>query len=150
MIRFFTHFHQKVDKKGRTSVPSAYRELIEAGGNLKLWITADINCLDVWTEEGWNDYCDNLEKKDQFLQARDDIELAYTSLAQPVNWDSSGRILLPQIHRDLIGIDKDQDVVLVGKLGKFQIWDKNRFEAAFLHSRENLLPNRQELASRGQ
>jgi len=141
-LRFCGNYYQRVDQKGRTSVPAEYRSKLEASEIKTLFIAPALNCLEIYPESDWEEFVRSIEKLSTMRKEVEEVMLSYISPAFPAQWDSSGRILLPQNLRELVKIDKDKEVVIVGMGHKFQIWDKGEWEKAFNEARSRYDHNR--------
>jgi MraZ protein len=128
--RFKWHGLSNVDRKGRLSVPAAYRQAIEArGGGRDIMMSRHpsapcIVCYDRGTEDEVDR--DLKEQKRIELERGDKTSFItrnrgiYMSSAE-VSWDPSGRVILPDYLRDRAGIT---DAALFVAFGDgFEIWD---------------------------
>ena len=59
---------------------------------------------------------------------------AMVASANDVELDSVGRLLIPQRHRELAGLDRE--LVMHSVLDRFEIWDKARWELRFQKAQE--------------
>ncbi len=59
----------------------------------------------------------------------------------------NGRITIPPDLREIAGLEKE--VVLVGELIKFEIWEKNRWEKEFQRSKESFGTDSESLSEFG-
>ena len=117
-------FRFKVDGKGRVSLPSKFRKVLQED----LVITPDLEGkhLMVFEPQGFNDWVSTLFK-DRFGEFNSsnrqhlDFRRALKSRAFGVEVDSAGRILLPLEQRSQVGIERD--VAIIGNTGYFEIWD---------------------------
>lgn len=123
---FHGTFVQRIDEKGRVSIPVSYRELLRAE-NDRLFVTNfkvdETRCLDAYLPSQWR----NLEAR---LRGREDLspeairffQHYYFPGAHECQLDKQGRLLVPPLLRDHAGLVKD--VVFTGSVSKFQIWDR--------------------------
>ena len=119
----------KVDKKGRVSVPAAYRSALAGQG----W--EGIVCLPSLTSPAL-DGCDLafMEKISSeqgqginaFSSAQDPLSSAIFAAARQLAFDSEGRIVLPEVFLKHAGIT--DTACFVGRGQTFQIWEPKRFE----------------------
>jgi len=119
----------KVDKKGRVSVPAAYRSSLAGQG----W--DGVVCLPSLAYPAL-DGCDLafMEKlsADQsqginaFSRAHDPLSSAVFAAARQLSFDSEGRIVLPEAFMTHAGIT--DTACFVGQGQTFQIWEPSRFE----------------------
>ena len=120
----------KVDEKGRLKLPSAFKQLVDAGSVTQFYVTStDGKSAEVWPLPEW-------EKREEQLADASEMDEAvrkYLSLTsyygQQVEMDSQGRVLLPQILRSAAGLD-DQDAVVIGMRTYIEIHNRKAFEAS--------------------
>lgn len=120
----------KVDEKGRLKLPSAFKQLVDAGSVAQFYVTStDGRSAEVWPLPEW-------EKREAQLadaSEMDDAVRKYLSLTsyygQQVEMDSQGRVLLPQILRSAAGLD-DQDAVVIGMRTYIEVHNRKAFEAS--------------------
>lgn len=135
-----------LDAKGRLAIPARFKEVLEKTGDDRLIITSHKECLWAYSLQDWL----VVEQKALQLSEHDTAAIAYfdffISGAQecPVK---NGRITIPCELRDHAGLQRD--IVLVGELKKFTIWDKDRWEAAFSRAKEEFDRASKELADMG-
>jgi MraZ protein len=120
----------KVDEKGRLKLPSAFKQLVDAGSVTQFYVTStDGKSAEVWPLPEW-------EKREAQLADASEMDEAvrkYLSLTsyygQQVEMDSQGRVLLPQILRSAAGLD-DQDAVVIGMRTYIEVHNRKAFEAS--------------------
>jgi MraZ protein len=124
---FHGTFEQKIDEKGRVSIPVRFRELLRAE-NDQLFVTnfkvEDTCCLDAYTPSQW-------QRLTERLRAREDLppeairfyQHYYFPGAHECQLDKQGRLLVPPHLREHAGLVKE--VVFTGGGSKFQIWDRD-------------------------
>lgn len=120
----------KVDEKGRLKLPSAFKQLVDAGSVAQFYVTStDGKSAEVWPLPEW-------EKREEQLADASEMDEAvrkYLSLTsyygQQVEMDSQGRVLLPQILRSAAGLD-DQDAVVIGMRTYIEVHNRKAFEAS--------------------
>ncbi len=128
-----THFlgtHQnKLDAKGRVSVPAPFRAALRAlasgaggeGGGLVLRPAHTHPCIEAWPEAIFHDLAGPLDRLDLFSEAHDDLAAALYADAYPVEADKEGRIVLPDALITHAGLG--EGVVFMGLGRIFQIWE---------------------------
>lgn len=130
MPLFLSTHVNKVDKKGRVSVPASYRSALAGQG----W--EGVVCLPSLVNPAL-DGCDLafMEKlstdQSQGIQAfgrsKDAFSSAVFAAARQLPFDSEGRIILPEAFIKHAGIM--ESACFVGQGQTFQIWEPGRFEA---------------------
>ena len=127
---FRGRFHHNIDAKGRTSLPSRFREVLQASEETHLVVTNFFDeCLVAYPLAEWEE----LEKKiSELSMMREEVvafQRFFLSGASECTIDRLGRILIPVPLRQYSGLDRE--VVFVGMGKKFEIWDKQRWEEKF-------------------
>ena len=120
---FFGQYEHNIDDKGRITIPSQYRDLLDTGA----YITRGFeNNLMIMPTEDF----DSLYHKIRGLSitnedARDLARLIFANAAL-VEIDKSGRVLIPQFLRSAINLEKS--IMLVGIGPYFEIWSSDNWE----------------------
>jgi len=123
---FYGEFIHTIDGKGRLIIPAKFRETLRENTIDKLFVTRGLeHCLFVFTPHEWNIIVAKL-KEQPFtkVKARDFMRL-FLAGACEVECDRQGRIMLPQSLLRWAGIRKD--VMVIGVLNRFEIWDEERW-----------------------
>lgn len=128
----FGEFRFKVDSKGRVAVPSEFRKVLS--GDLVVSRELTDKCLYVFRPDTFNEWVEGLfEDKFGGFKSSDRRQVKMRTMlkarAKREEVDSSGRVMLNQQARDAVGITKD--VVLVGNVGYFEVWDAAAFDEEF-------------------
>src|SRR5882757_10390202 len=123
MARFTGTYVNKVDKKGRVSVPAPFRATLEALGaplvNVKP--TPDRRALDGVTEGYMDEVQRRLDALDLYSPEREALEIREFSETLQLQMDPEGRIILPRLLIDMAGIG--ETVAFMGMGSRFQIWE---------------------------
>jgi MraZ protein len=136
-----------IDNKGRVGIPPRFKELLKAIGDPRLIVTHIEQCLVAYPHKDWLDLEEKLGQLSQVDRDIRSFKRFFVSGACECSLDSQGRILIPPPLRDFAHLEKE--VVLVGQLKCFEIWEKNRFEEEFARSLKNLPILEDKLASLG-
>lgn len=143
-----THFlgtHQnRLDAKGRVSVPAPFRAALRvlADGNGNDEGTAGLilrpshkhPCIEAWPPAIFAALGNPLERLDLFSEAHDDLAMTLYPDAYPAETDREGRIVLPDWLVAHAGL---ADTVTFMGLGRtFQIWEPEAAERRRLEARE--------------
>ena len=113
-----------LDAKGRMAIPSRYRERLLADGVQQLILTLDHRgqCLLLYPLSVWEAIERELIGAPNLLAVVDQLKHTLIGHATECEPDGQGRILLPGMLRELVGIDRQ--VALVGLGNKFELWDE--------------------------
>ncbi len=129
---FVGTFEHSLDEKGRVVLPSAFRAQLAERGYLSQLDT----CLGLWTEEGFADVTERLTGKIREGLAPQGALRSFAANAHEVRPDSQGRITIPQRLRTFAGLDRD--AILIGNVGRAEIWDASRWAALSAEADESL------------
>jgi MraZ protein len=120
------HVHT-IDAKNRMSLPSGFRQELQARSEHAPILTNAHECLDLYPYEDWLEF----EERIVSIAAVDPEAQAYTrwmvSGATPCPIDKNGRILVPPHLREHAGLQREVTVAGVGP--KIELWEKARFDA---------------------
>jgi MraZ protein len=131
MTQFMGTHQNKLDAKGRVSVPAPFRAALKTpdGGNgthLVLRPSHKHPCIEAWPEAIFEELAEPLNRLDLFSEEHDDMAAALYADAYPVEADKDGRIVLPD---ELVTFAGLTDAVVFMGLGRiFQIWEPGAAE----------------------
>lgn len=126
---FMGSFPHTIDTKGRVSIPKDFRaQLAGSGDNLEFVITWGMSghCLWAYPRETWEEMLSKI-RNSKPSTSKDAFVRTFVGGAHPCGVDRLGRVLVPPILRDGVGLTKN--VVVVGAIEKIEIWDADRFQA---------------------
>lgn len=117
---------RSLDAKHRVVLPAAFRPFLDEG----LWLTVGQDeCVMALTRDRWHALTDELDTYDEYeLDQRHQHRLT-TSHAARMDPDSQGRIAVPEKLRTVAGLPPQGDVVVVGRLRHFEVWNPERYRA---------------------
>ncbi len=133
---FRGRYEYTIDSKGRVSIPSKFKEILNQQYDDRLIITNYDHCLVAYPHQEWS----VIEEKVKSLpplgkkDSRAFLRFFYSS-GIDCEIDRQGRVLIPQSLRDYANLQKD--VVLVGSGKKIEIWNKERWQEEFRKSQES-------------
>ncbi|HPF78694.1 MAG TPA: division/cell wall cluster transcriptional repressor MraZ [Alphaproteobacteria bacterium] len=128
MALFLSTFTNKVDQKGRVSVPASFRaELSEESFQGVVLFRSNVHqCLEGFAWSYMQEIGKRLDNFDLFSAEQDDLATSIFGTAVQLPLDGDGRIILPA---DLISFcDLKEKASFVGMGAKFQIWNPQSFE----------------------
>lgn len=135
-----------LDDKGRLAIPARFREVVDQRDEDCLVVTNHDTCLWAFVREDWR----VIEEKAANLPQLDHNVTAYIryfisgAVECPIK---QGRITIPPDLRETAGLGKE--VVLVGGLKRFEIWEKDRWEEEFQRAKESFSEVSQSLSELG-
>ena len=142
MSHFLGTHQNRLDAKGRVSVPASFRSALrllageEAGpcGQIVLRPSHKQPCIEAWPTTIFQQLATPLERLDLFSEAHDDLAAALYADAYPVEADKEGRIILPE---PLVSHASLTDSVVFMGLGRtFQIWEPAAAERRRVEARQ--------------
>lgn len=112
-----------LDTKGRLAIPTKYRQslLDDCTGQLVCTVDTQQSCLLLYPLPEWEEIELKLSKFSSMVPAERRMQRLLLGYATEGEMDKSGRILLPTPLRQHAKLSKE--VMLVGQLNKFEIWD---------------------------
>lgn len=138
MALFLSTYVNKVDKKGRVSVPAPFRAVLapQAFQGIVLFRASARPCLEGFGMDMMEDLGQRLDRFDLFSEAQDDLAAAIFAGALPLPFDGEGRIQLPPDLAEHAAIGESAAFAGMGR--KFQIWEPRALEARAKAARENV------------
>ena len=125
MALFLSTFENRIDRKGRLSVPAPFRATLEANhASLFLYKSLLLPCIEGCGPERISQIVDAIDTMDSLS---DEVATLTTMLssAQEMRLDSEGRIML---SADFIAFSGLGDTALFAGIGRsFQIWHPDTF-----------------------
>ena len=122
-MSFMGTYQNNVDPKGRVSIPVKYRDALGE----RFFVTKGFDsCIDIYTVDEWEKFADKLQKLSVTKRDMRNFVRFIFGNATEVELDKQGRILLPAMLRETVGIEKV--VIVMGVGNKVEIWDKAKWE----------------------
>lgn len=136
---FLSTYENKIDAKGRVSVPASFRSVLEAQQQ-PLIITRSLtdDCLQGQGAQRMNQIVDVLDTMDS-LSPEVQMLQAMLAHAQEMKLDQEGRIMLPEDFLTFAQLNTTVMFVGVGRL--FEIWNPETYRARAAKQRENARQN---------
>lgn len=129
MNRFLSNAVNRIDSKGRVSVPAHFRTVVQARGYSELYAIRqlDVPALDVGGLDLLDRYEQRIAQEDPFLQSADDMSFFVHGDGAFLKLDQDGRITMTDFLRVHTGISTQ--VAFVGRGNFFQIWEPEKLRA---------------------
>ena len=131
---FTGRYRHTIDKKGRISLPSKFREALTATSDDRLVITNYLKCLWAYPSGEWKRLTKKFEQMKQFDKPTGDFLSFFVSAAEECTIDRQGRILIPPSLREYALLEKD--VTFVGIINRIEIWNSKIWNEELLRLRE--------------
>lgn len=137
-----------LDSKGRLTVPTRYRGMLNEESEVQMVFTIDLHqpCLLLYTLPEWEIIEKKLSQLSTMNPAERRVQRLLLGHASECQMDSGGRLLLANTLRQHAGLKKA--VMLVGQINKFELWDEQTWyqqvktDIEAQHSTNEPLPTR--------
>ncbi|MDD3370547.1 MAG: MraZ family transcriptional regulator [Alphaproteobacteria bacterium] len=128
MAVFLSSFVNKIDKKGRVSVPAPFRAALGTDtAGIVVFRSLQYEALEGCSIAHLELLSESLEKQDLPPDVFELIETTIFGGSVQLPFDGEGRISLPQPLMTSVGIS--EEVAFVGRRKTFQIWDPKKLAA---------------------
>jgi MraZ protein len=158
MSHFLGTHQNRLDAKGRVSVPASFRASLRLLGGapggtagaptaLVLLPSHKHPCIEAWPVPAFQALAAPLEQLDMFSEIHDDMALTLYADAFPIEADREGRIILPEslvMHAHIT-----ETVVFMGLGQTFQIWEPSAAARRREEARERARSRAMTLPGRG-
>ena len=136
--RFLSNAVNKIDSKGRVSVPALFRSVLQKRGLGELYAlqAIDMAAIDAGGMDLLERYEARLAQDDPFLRSSDDMSFFCHGDGAFLKLDKDGRITVTDFIREHTGIT--DEVAFVGRGHFFQMWQPEKFHAHREEVRERL------------
>jgi MraZ protein len=124
---FLSTFVNKVDRKGRVSVPATFRTALagQSFNGIVAFRSFKLPMIDASGIDRIEEMSARIDGLPEFSEERDALQSIFGD-AQQLALDGEGRIVLPELLCQHAGITENATFVGAGKT--FQIWEPERFE----------------------
>ncbi|CAH2599476.1 Transcriptional regulator MraZ [Rhodovastum atsumiense] len=139
MTQFVGTHQNRLDAKGRVSIPAPFRNALKNADGVTSLILRPSHtyaCIEGWPPAMFEALSAPLQKFDMFSEEQDDLAAVLFAEAYPVEADKEGRIVLPESLKDHASLT---EAVLFMGLGRtFQIWEPKAAERRRAEARERV------------
>ena len=136
MELFLSTFVNKVDRKGRVSVPATFRSTLATHrhpNQVVLMPSFKYDAIDGTGSDHLTEMMESLNTLDQYSDRRDELSLIFAE-SRALQIDGEGRIVLPDDLKNHAHIE--DEVAFVGLGTMFQLWQPQRFNAHRAEARD--------------
>lgn len=125
MALFVSNFTNKIDRKGRVSVPAPFRQILAAKGSdgVVLYPHPKHPAIEGSAMDWLEDYATRLDQLPEYDADRDALQAVFSQVTQ-VATDGEGRIIVPEVLVAHAGLG--ETAIFVGTGQKFEIWEPGR------------------------
>ena len=125
---FLSTYVNKVDRKGRVSVPATFRSTLATNRQPNLLIafpSMRVPAVECTGSDRIEEMQDRIESLEQFSEEYENLTQLFAD-AHPLTMDGEGRVILPERLKQHAQIT--DDVAFVGLGTMFQLWDPARYD----------------------
>ena len=128
MKLFLYTYLNKVDRKGRLSVPAEFRSALAELGcdGFAAFRSFRSPAIECWTPARLEQLSNALDDLNLFSETQETFVTTLFAHTKPLSFDSEGRIVLPAEFMEHAGITTD--AMFVGQGKWFQIWEPKTFQ----------------------
>ena len=146
--RFVANFTNRLDSKGRVSIPASFRNVLAKDGFEGLYVhpSLDQQALDCGGHGLLAQIDGLLGNFRPYTPEHDVYSLALMGVSETLKMDAEGRIILTDSLKSFAGITSE--VTFVGQGYKFQVWEPARFRAHLEEARNQVRDLRKQLGAR--
>ena len=142
---FLSTYENRLDKKGRVSVPASFRSYLSNIGYNGVICYPSFNhqCIEAWPQERIEKISNSIDSLNPFEEKRDFFATSVLSESVNLQFDSEGRISpTPKLlkHAKI-----KASMIIVGQGKTFQIWEPTIFEKFKTSARKKANLNRASL-----
>ena len=142
---FLSTYENKLDKKGRVSVPASFRSHLSNMGynGVVCYPSFNNQCIEAWPQDRIEKISNAIDSLNPFEEKKDFFSTSILSESINLQFDSEGRIsLTPKLlkHAKI-----KNSMVFVGQGKTFQIWEPTIFEKFKVTARKKANLNRASL-----
>jgi len=148
MNRFVSNFTNRLDSKGRVSIPASFRAVLARDGFEGLYVhpALDAPALDAGGHALLNEIDAFLSTLAPYSDERDQLSTALFGTSEILKVDPEGRVILTDTVKAHAGIT--DGVTFVGLGHKFQIWEPRAFVAHLEEARTRVRDLKRVLGNR--
>tara|TARA_X000000368_G_scaffold396420_1_gene364670 strand:- start:1050 stop:1508 length:459 start_codon:yes stop_codon:yes gene_type:complete len=142
---FLSSYENKLDKKGRVSVPASFRSYLSSLGYNGIVCFPSFNnaSIEAWSQDRVEKISNSIDSLNPFEEKRDFFATSILSESLALQFDSEGRISLTS--KLLKHARIKNSVLFVGQGKTFQIWEPTTFEKFRVNARKKSNLNRASL-----
>ena len=135
---FRGRYEHTIDQKGRTSIPSRFRELLSSKyADDRLIVTSFVDpCLIAYPVAEWQAFEEKVRALPRFDPKVMQLKRVLISGATECLIDRNGRILIPPVLREFAALKRE--IVWAGMVDYIEIWAKDGWDPMFQQARDRI------------
>ncbi len=146
-MEFIGRYKHKIDKKGRVSIPSAFRKILSEEYDNKVIIINNQSRLDIYPYQVFQQRKERIKSLPQSLDVVEDFKGMYFGDAFSYDIDGLGRLFIPLYLREEVHLV--EEVIISGGDEIFSIWDAVVFEQEHQRIKNNFSSIKKGIAQYG-
>jgi MraZ protein len=145
MALFLSTFENRIDKKGRISVPAQFRASLanQDFAGIIVYESFVNDCIEGCDISRIKQLSESIDNLDPFSENRDAFATTILGGAIQLAFDGDGRVILPESLIKKASLD--QKAIFVGKGATFEIWHPDKFTSYLEKAKANARENRSQL-----
>ena len=142
---FISTYENKLDKKGRVSVPASFRSQINKDGfdSIICYPSFTLPTIEFCPQSRLNKIIEAIDNLNPFDENRDIFATSVAANSHKLNFDSEGRVTM--VQKLLKHANINSKVLFVGQGKTFQMWDPDKFKRFSLSAQKKANLKRAEL-----
>jgi MraZ protein len=139
---FLSKHQNKIDKKGRVSIPSGFRSVLaeEKFNGIIVYPSFKNKCIEACSMSRLQEIYDIIQNLDPYSEERDAFETIVMGESIQLQFDNEGRVIIPPHLTQQAGIS--EQAFFVGKGLVFEIWDPINFDIYLKSAKDIATKNR--------
>jgi len=129
MSGFLGEYEVTLDAKGRFLVPTDLKRQIGEENSRFVMNRGFDRCLVLYPIKTWEPLFEKVSTLNQFDPKVRAFRRFFLNGATPVEYDSAGRLLVPQGLKEYAGLEKE--IILATDVDKIEVWDKSKHKQLF-------------------
>lgn len=119
-------YEVKLDAKGRFLFPAGLKKQLSPAAQESFMLNKGFeDCLTLYPMNEWDKLSEKLSKLNLFKPQNRMFYRLFHQGAKQMTLDNAGRILIPTMLLERVGLDKD--VMLIAYNDRIEIWDKDKY-----------------------
>jgi len=139
---FLSTYINKLDKKGRVSVPSSFRSMLsnDSFAGIIAYESIRNECIEACSIRRITQLSESIDNFEPYSDERDAFATIILGGSIRLPFDNEGRILLPESLIKFAGLD--EKACFVGKGQTFEIWAPEKYDEHYKQAKELATKNR--------
>ena len=142
---FLSSYENKIDKKGRVSVPSTFRSYLNSMGynGFVTYPSFNYSALEACSQDRIEKLSNTIDTLNPFEEKRDFFATSVLSESEIFQFDTEGRVSISE--KLLVHAKIKTNILFVGLWKTFQIWEPKNFQKFKVFARKKAFQNRSNL-----